>query len=180
MGPLVLQNGDKRLILANNRFCTLQAGVMVTQCLKITEKVSFNMASAASYILSSLKNGLIGGKWHNKNSNETFWVIFKHCAPSEIMSGSFSFFCCCHLQRGTSFKTLWGLLPFGKKIMLDFQVIVLKCLFNFHEIKPCLCPFYGPCHLLLFWPYFHYERLKCLSARWPFQVGCQFFRSHRL
>ena len=176
MGPLVLQNGDKRLILANNRFCTLQAGVMVTQCLKITEKVSFNMASAASYILSSLKNGLIGGKWHNKNSNETFWVIFKHCAPSEIMSGSFSFFCCCHLQRGTSFKTLWGLLPFGKKLIFK-SLCQSACSIS---MKLNLVFVHFTAHVICFSSGLTFSRLKCLSVRWPFQVGCQFFRSHRL
>ena len=78
-----------------------------TQCLKITEKVAFNIASEASYvyILSGqkfAKNGQIWRVFENlklavkqcyqtgqklvenakklKNTNETFWVIFKHCA----------------------------------------------------------------------------------------------------
>ena len=84
----------------------------MSQCLKITEKVTFNIASEASYvyILSGqkfIKNGQFWRLFENlklavkqcyqtgqfqwdknlmkmpklKNSNETFWVIFKHCVP---------------------------------------------------------------------------------------------------
>ena len=88
------------------------------QCLKNTEKVSFTIASEASYvhILSGqklIKNAKkwfilasfwktwslrsnsvtrqvtfnrtkIGGKCQNvKNSNKTFWIIFKHCKCSK-------------------------------------------------------------------------------------------------
>ena len=43
------------------------------------KKVSFNIASEASYVYNLsgqkfIKNAKI------RNSNETFWVIFKHCA----------------------------------------------------------------------------------------------------
>ena len=62
MGPLVLQNGDKRLILANNRFCRL--GSWLRSVLKITEKVSFNMASEASYIYTRSEQKLV------KNAND--------------------------------------------------------------------------------------------------------------
>ena len=57
MGPLVLQNGDKRLILANNRFCRL--GSWLHSVLKVTEKVSFNMASEASYLYIFIKKCII-------------------------------------------------------------------------------------------------------------------------
>ena len=81
----------------------------MARCLKITEKVSFNIASEASYVyilsgqklIKNAKNGfwkpeacgqtvlpdrsiLKGQKLVEnakiKNSNATFWVIFKHCA----------------------------------------------------------------------------------------------------
>ena len=56
-----------------------------TQCLKITEEVAFNIASEASYVcilsrqkfIKNAKNGQFGD--FLKNSNETFWVISKHC-----------------------------------------------------------------------------------------------------
>ena len=52
------------------------------QCLKITEKVSFNIASETSYVYiligqKLIKNAKNGEFW--PNSNATFWVIFKHC-----------------------------------------------------------------------------------------------------
>ena len=65
----------------------------MAQYLKITEKVSFNFASEASYvyILDGLKmprvtrqvknRTKLGGKCQNwKNSDETFRMILKHCA----------------------------------------------------------------------------------------------------
>ena len=98
LGLLIHYNIAKMMI--NKRY---------SRCLKITEKVSFNIASEASYVYkSSLKmpkivhfgeflktwslrsNSVtrqvsfnrtkIGGKCQNaKNSNATFWVIFKQC-----------------------------------------------------------------------------------------------------
>jgi len=84
-----------------------------SRCLKITEKVSFNIASEASYLYILLKmpkivyfgeflktwslrsNSVtgqvnfnrtkIGEKFQNaKNSNATFWVIFEQCADEYI------------------------------------------------------------------------------------------------
>ena len=60
------------------------------QCLKITEKVSLNIASEASYvyILSGQKCGqtvlpdrsIFIGQKLVKNLNATSWMIFKQCA----------------------------------------------------------------------------------------------------
>ena len=52
------------------------ANYPTTQCFKITEKVSFNIASEASYVyILSRQSQLKMLKF--KNSNATFWVIFK-------------------------------------------------------------------------------------------------------
>ena len=57
---------------------------MMIRCFKIKEKVSLNIASEASYvyILSNSVTRMVistkGQNWWEK-SNETFWVIFKHC-----------------------------------------------------------------------------------------------------
>ena len=53
------------------------------QCLKITEKVAFNIASEASYVyilsgLKFIKNAKNGPFWRQFR-NATFLVIFKHC-----------------------------------------------------------------------------------------------------
>ena len=45
------------------------------QCLKIAQKVGFNIASEASYVFHKKMPKIV----HLKNLNETFWVIFKHC-----------------------------------------------------------------------------------------------------
>ena len=77
---------------------------MDARCLKITGKVSFNIASEASYVyilsgqkfIKNAKNCQIWWKLSKfKNSNKTFWVIFKHCwmwAKSRI-------FICCFLSN---------------------------------------------------------------------------------
>ena len=70
------------------------------RCFKITEKSPFNIAN---YILSGQKHfdqfskksvtrqvtfnrTKIGGECQNwKNSNETFWVIFKHCEMAKLL-----------------------------------------------------------------------------------------------
>ena len=56
----------------------------IPQCLKITGKVSFNIASEAryGYILSGQKLIKNAKKWSffEKLKNATFLVIFKHCA----------------------------------------------------------------------------------------------------
>ena len=81
---------------------------MHLQCLKITEKVSFNITSEASYVfilseqkfMKNAKTGLFGEFWkteacgklvlpersvlirkckNSKISCDTFWFIFKHC-----------------------------------------------------------------------------------------------------
>ena len=57
----------------------------IARCLKITEKVSFNIASEASYvyILSGQDRLVLLGQKLSENakvkkdSNATFWVIFK-------------------------------------------------------------------------------------------------------
>ena len=55
----------------------------LTRCLKFTEKVSFNIASEASYvyILKVDKNHQKCQKWPSlaRFSNATIWVIFKQC-----------------------------------------------------------------------------------------------------
>ena len=51
-------------------------------CLKITEKVSFNIASEASHVYSVSEQNLIKNAKNGpilRFSNATFWVIFKHC-----------------------------------------------------------------------------------------------------
>ena len=45
----------------------------VAQCLKITEKVSFNIASEASYVYN-----LNGQKFIEKCQNGPFWRVFKN------------------------------------------------------------------------------------------------------
>ena len=58
-----------------------------TQCLKITEKVTFNIPILV-YIVNSQtvfpdRSLLVKNWWKTsklKNQNETFWVIFKNCA----------------------------------------------------------------------------------------------------
>ena len=63
--------------------------LIIPQCFETTEKVSFNIASEASYVCilsgkSSLKMpkivNLVKKIWKMpKLENKTFWVIFKHC-----------------------------------------------------------------------------------------------------
>ena len=48
--------------------------VKETQCLKITEKVSFNIASEASYVYILSKQKLI-----KNTKNGPFWRVFKQC-----------------------------------------------------------------------------------------------------
>ena len=48
-----------------------------SRCLKITEKVLFNIASEATYV--SLKMPKIKIDHFLKDKNATFWVIFKQC-----------------------------------------------------------------------------------------------------
>ena len=96
----------------NSKLSSLGVQVL-SRCLKITEKVSFNIASEASYLYILLKmpkivyfgeflktwslrsNSVtgqinfnrtkIGEKFQNaKNSNATFWVIFEQCADEYI------------------------------------------------------------------------------------------------
>ena len=52
------------------------------QCLKINQKVSFKIASEASYVYILVKNAPKGSilASFGKNSNATFLMIFKHCA----------------------------------------------------------------------------------------------------
>ena len=71
--------GDEKCVETRNVF-RLQKR-QTTQCLKITEKVAFNIASEASYVynLSGQKDKNGWEKPKLKNSNATFWVIFKHC-----------------------------------------------------------------------------------------------------
>ena len=45
----------------------------VTQCLKITKKSHFELTKVNLEYLKLANNSKI------ENSNETFWVIFKHC-----------------------------------------------------------------------------------------------------
>ena len=45
--------------------------IIVTWCLKITEKVSFNIASEASYVYI-----LSGQKFMKNAKNGTFWQVF--------------------------------------------------------------------------------------------------------
>ena len=91
--------------LFHNDFC-----LTVSRCLKITEKVSFNFVSKASYVyilsgqklIKNAKNGPFWRVFENlnsvtrqdknwwkmpkfKNSNATFWVIFKQCAGIWIL-----------------------------------------------------------------------------------------------
>ena len=68
------------------------ASLSTAQCLKITEKVSFIIASEASYvyILSGqkfIKNAKNGPFWW-KIKNATFLVIFKHCAYESLLVAS--------------------------------------------------------------------------------------------
>ena len=55
---------------------------LVSRCLKIIEKVAFNIASEASYVYI-FQNGQIvlpdRTKIDEKCRNETFWMIFKQC-----------------------------------------------------------------------------------------------------
>ena len=80
--PRVLQLYDIFSLTTNE----LLIGTFSSRCLKITQKVSFNIASEASYIYiskvnkSSLKLPKNGQFWRVfENSNATFWVIFTHC-----------------------------------------------------------------------------------------------------
>ena len=59
-----------------------------TQCFKITEKVSFNIASEASYVyISSRQKFFENGKDGQFFLNETFLVIFKHCVSYQKEGG---------------------------------------------------------------------------------------------
>ena len=77
----------RRLLL-----CSLSTLNKTPQCLKITEKVAFNIASEASYVyvLSAQKNHQKSQKWSilasfwNLN-DETFLVIFKHCVALQSL-----------------------------------------------------------------------------------------------
>ena len=56
---------------------------MNSQCLKIAQKVAFNIASEASYTLISNRQKLIKNAkncpFRRILKNATFWVFFKHC-----------------------------------------------------------------------------------------------------
>ena len=71
-------NQNKKWPKRYNFRIVLQKVLLYTnpRCLKITEKVSFNIESEASYVYI-----LSGQKLtkNAKNSNATFWVIFKQC-----------------------------------------------------------------------------------------------------
>ena len=113
MGPLVLQNGDKRLILANNRVCWL-----------------------GSWLQNSIRN-------HVRVIFVLLLLLSSSMRHTPKLFGN-----CFYIHQISAIS--------GTNQLLQTQVFAhcaLKCLFNFHEIKPCLCPFYGPCHLF-FWPYF--------------------------
>ena len=72
--------------MKNGLFHKKQPSGTPSQCLKFTEKVSFNIASEASYVYilsqtvlpDNFNETKIGGKC--RNSNATFQVIFKQCA----------------------------------------------------------------------------------------------------
>ena len=78
------------LLLSFTHSFSILVGLLAdTRCLKITEKVSFNMASIGQKFIKNAKNAQFGeflnfsrtkNCWKMpqfKHSNETFWVIFK-------------------------------------------------------------------------------------------------------
>ena len=101
------------LIQHRTHCCQIQKfSIFGAQRLKITEKVSFNIASEASYVYF-IKNAKNGQFWrvfeimkltvkqcfqkgqkladNAQNWNETFWIIFKHCVvphSSELLQST--------------------------------------------------------------------------------------------
>ena len=82
------------------------------RCLKITEKVSFNIASEASYIykLSGqkfIKNAKNSPFWR-KIKNATFLVIFKHCDQISVV-----------VKKNIYFSDV-----FGREVFLQVEIVL--------------------------------------------------------
>ena len=69
-------------VKAWKRFIFICSHKMGLQCLKITEKVSFNIASEASYVYIFSEQKFIKDAKIDKFNNETFWVILNQCGSS--------------------------------------------------------------------------------------------------
>ena len=93
-------------------------------CLKIIKKVSFNIASEASYVyivsgqslIKNAKNGPI-----LRFSNATFWVIFKHCEngrPKNNLGSNLKNICALLEKRFVA----WQLQKSEEKRMLMIEI----------------------------------------------------------
>ena len=97
---------------------------ILPRCLKITEIVSFNIASEASYVyflsgqnlIKNAKNGPI-----LRFSNATFWVIFKHCEngrPKNNLGSNLKNICALLEKRFVA----WQLQKSEEKRMLMIEI----------------------------------------------------------
>ena len=86
---------------------------MTARSLKITEKVSFNIASEASYVYflngqKFIKNAKKWSIWRVFWKPETFWAIFKQCETLTIVRLSDLKIC------SSAAEQLWSVNPFFK------------------------------------------------------------------
>ena len=64
---------NDKSVINNNLFLTLMLIFQTSRCLKLTEKVSFNIASEASYVY------ILSGQQLIKNAkNGPFWRVFEN------------------------------------------------------------------------------------------------------